>query len=29
MLSKVKDQDLSTDHALALLRRLVQGEADK
>jgi hypothetical protein len=28
MLSKVKRQDLSTDHAFALVRRLVEGEAD-
>jgi len=29
MLSKVNDQDLSTDHAFTFLRRLVEGEADK
>ena len=29
MLSKVNGQDLSTDHAFALVRRLVEGEADK
>ena len=29
MLSKVNGQELSTDHALALARRLVEGEADK
>jgi len=29
MLSKVSGQDLSTDHAFALVRRLVEGEADK
>jgi hypothetical protein len=29
MLSKVKGQDFSTDHAYALVRRLVEGEADK
>jgi hypothetical protein len=28
MLSKVNGQDLSTDHAFALARRLVEGEAD-
>jgi hypothetical protein len=29
MLSKVKGQDLSTDHAFALVRRLAAGEPDK
>jgi hypothetical protein len=29
MLSKVNGQDLSTDHAFALVRRAAEGEAEK